>query len=76
MRRRNLFWGGVLILLGVLFMLDNFNLLAVNIWGLFWPLLIIWVGLQMLFRPRRTSESTFGRSSRRSVNSTRSLSSR
>jgi len=53
MRRGGLFWGGVLILLGALFLLENLDILRlnINIWGLFWPLLFIWLGIQIVFRP-------------------------
>lgn len=49
MRRGTISWGAFLILFGVLFLLDNLNVINVNIWGLFWPLLLIWFGLQMLW---------------------------
>jgi hypothetical protein len=53
MRRGGLFWGGVLILLGALFLLENLDILQLNfnLWGLFWPLLLIWLGIQFVFRP-------------------------
>jgi hypothetical protein len=50
MRRTNITWGGILILLGVLFLLDRTDVININIWGLFWPLLIIWLGVQLLWR--------------------------
>lgn len=37
-------WGGVLIVLGGLFLLDNLGLLPVRAWELFWPLLLIGFG--------------------------------
>lgn len=52
MRRNGIVWGGLLILLGLLFLLDNFGILNINIWGLFWPLLIILLGVQLLVGPR------------------------
>lgn len=52
MRRGSIIWGGLLILLGLLFLLDNFDVININIWGLFWPLIFIWFGLQLLLGPR------------------------
>jgi len=47
-------WGGILIGLGSLFLLDEFNLLSfTEIFEKFWPLLIIGLGLQILLRTRR-----------------------
>ncbi len=42
--RGSIFWGGVLILLGGLFLLDNLGLLPVRAWSLFWPLVLIAAG--------------------------------
>ena len=48
MNRGAIFWGGILILLGVLFLLQSMGILDVNIWTLFWPLLLIAWGLWLL----------------------------
>ena len=42
--RGSIIWGGVLIVLGGLFLLDNLGLLPVRAWELFWPLLLIGLG--------------------------------
>ncbi|MHB0876759.1 MAG: LiaI-LiaF-like domain-containing protein [Anaerolineae bacterium] len=49
MRRSGMFWGGILILLGVLFLLDNLGIFAVSVWSLFWPIILIGVGLWVLW---------------------------
>lgn len=49
MRRGGVIWGGALILLGLLFLLDNLGIFAVSVWGIFWPLLIIGVGAWILW---------------------------
>ena len=49
MRRSAIFWGSLLILAGVLFLLQNLNIISGNIWSLLWPLLIIAVGIYFLF---------------------------
>jgi len=47
-------WGGILIGLGALFLLDEFDLISfTEIFEKFWPLLIIGLGLQILLRARR-----------------------
>jgi hypothetical protein len=48
MRRSTLFWGGILILIGVLLLLNNLGILDVNIWSLIWPLFLIALGLWIL----------------------------
>lgn len=56
MRRGEIFWGSLLILLGLLFFLKAAGYLAGDVFGWFWPLLIIAVGVWILmggfiFRP-------------------------
>jgi TM2 domain-containing membrane protein YozV len=47
-------WGGVLIGLGALFLLDQFDVIRFSeIFAKFWPLLIIGLGVQILLRARR-----------------------
>lgn len=50
--RWELFWGGVLVLAGILFLLANFGILAFSIGDLFrygWPLILIVVGILVMF---------------------------
>jgi hypothetical protein len=47
MRRGSIFWGGILILLGVLFSLKAANLIT-DVFGWFWPLLLILFGVAVL----------------------------
>jgi predicted membrane protein len=52
--------GGILVLLGVLFILDNFGLVnAGDVWE-YWPLILIAVGINHLARPRRRGQSLWG----------------
>lgn len=48
MRRGALTWGIVLIVVGGLVLADNFGLLPANWWQLFWPALIILLGVRMV----------------------------
>lgn len=48
MRSNSLFWGSIVILLGVLFLLDNLNLINVSVWGLIWPIFLIALGFWTL----------------------------
>jgi membrane protein DedA with SNARE-associated domain len=47
-----IFWGIILILLGVLLILEHVGLLDMDLWEL-WPVIFIFIGLNMLFRPRK-----------------------
>ncbi len=49
MRRGELFWGTLLIVLGGLFLLSEAGLLPGNVWGWFWPLALIGVGAWVLW---------------------------
>ncbi len=42
-------WGALLLVVGVLKILDVYNILDVNIWKIFWPALLIIVGLSVAF---------------------------
>lgn len=50
MKNSNLFWGGILVALGVLFILNNLNFLDFNWWGIFrlWPMLLVLLGVTLL----------------------------
>jgi predicted membrane protein len=50
-----LFWGLLLILIGILFLLNNTGALSIHdIFSHYWPVLIILVGLLILIKSRRT----------------------
>jgi hypothetical protein len=50
MRRGTIFWGSVLILLGVVLLLENLGFLGnINVWGIIWPLLIIALGVWIIW---------------------------
>ncbi len=48
MRRNTLFWGAVLIILGILFLLNNLNILQFPVWQVAWPILLIAFGVWVL----------------------------
>lgn len=50
MRRGSLFWGFVLVIIGVILLLDNLGLLgSINVWNLLWPSFLIAFGIWILF---------------------------
>jgi hypothetical protein len=49
MRRGTLFWGTILILAGILFLLSNLNIITVDVWGLLWPIFLVALGVWILF---------------------------
>ena len=48
MRRGELFWGGMLVLLGALFLLRTLGYIAGDLWGWFWPVAVMAVGAWFL----------------------------
>jgi hypothetical protein len=48
MRRGGLFWGIILLLVGLLLLLSNLGVIAVDIWSAIWAVLLIVVGLGIL----------------------------
>ena len=62
MRRDNIFWGAVLILFGVLFLLQNAGYIT-NVFALFWPLILIlvggWMVLGVFWKPALGTAETF-----------------
>jgi hypothetical protein len=50
-KRESLFWGLIILVLGMLFLLKNFGL-EFDIWhllGKYWPLILIYIGLKNIF---------------------------
>lgn len=50
-KKESLFWGLIILVLGMLFLLRNFGL-EINIWhllGKYWPLILIYIGLKNIF---------------------------
>jgi hypothetical protein len=50
-KRESLFWGLIILVLGMLFLLKNFGL-EVNVWhllGKYWPMILIYIGLKNIF---------------------------
>jgi lia operon protein LiaF len=50
-KQEQLFWGVVLLIVGALFMLDNFGV-DIDLWdiiGEFWPLILIGIGLKNIW---------------------------
>lgn len=50
MKRSNIFWGSVIVLLGALLLASNLNVFQVNVWKFFWPALIILAGVWFLMK--------------------------
>jgi hypothetical protein len=49
----SLYPGIWMLVIGIVFLLNNFGYLQGNAWGKLWPLFIIIPALFMIFRPRR-----------------------
>ena len=49
MKNRNVFWGIVVLLIGVLLLLNTLDILPFSVWQIFWPVMLILAGLWFLF---------------------------
>src|SRR5512135_938539 len=49
MRRNNLFWGSLILLVGIGLLVGN--LFQINVWNIIWPLAIVFAGAWLLLRP-------------------------
>ena len=49
-----MFAGIVLIIVGIIFLLRNLGILTGDVWGTFWPLIVIALGLSLLTKRGRT----------------------
>lgn len=50
-KRESLFWGVIILVLGMLFLLRNFGL-HVNVWhllGKYWPLILVYIGVKNVY---------------------------
>jgi len=50
-KKESLFWGFIILLLGVLFLLRNYGF-EINVWhlvGKYWPLILIYIGLKNIY---------------------------
>jgi len=50
-KKESLFWGLIILVLGMLFLLKNFGL-EINVWhllGKYWPLILIYIGVKNIF---------------------------
>jgi len=48
-RSDSIFWGIVIIIIGILFMIKNLGWAHINIWrfiGTYWPMILIYIGLK------------------------------
>jgi len=58
-KQETLFWGVVLLIIGVLFMMDNFGI-DIDIWeiiGDYWPLILIGIGLKNIWAHIQTKNN-------------------
>lgn len=57
MNRNALFWGGFLVILGTLLLLDNLDWLPFDVWDVFWPSFLILLGVRILWRQFKVSKT-------------------
>lgn len=61
MKTRNVFWGVIILLVGVLLLMNTFGILPFSVWEIFWPVMLILAGLWFLLG------SKFVKSSRETI---------
>ncbi len=59
-RASRLIAGGLLMLVGVLFVLQNLGVLQAGQLGDYWPLFLVWIGLSKMIGPRRGHHFVWG----------------
>jgi lia operon protein LiaF len=50
-KKESLFWGFIILVLGVLFLMKNFGL-EINVWyliGKYWPLILVYIGVKNIY---------------------------
>lgn len=47
-----MFVGSMVLLVGVVFLLQNLGYISGNVWGIIWPAMVIIIGLSMIMHPR------------------------
>ena len=58
--KSGMFWGFILILIGVLFLFQNFDMLDIgDIISTFWPLVLVAIGLKILYDRKSKNEDNF-----------------
>jgi hypothetical protein len=57
MNRNSLFWGLAFVLFGCLLLLNNLGIFYINVWKIFWPMLVILVGVWVLWQSYYGGES-------------------
>ncbi|MDD3732173.1 MAG: DUF5668 domain-containing protein [candidate division Zixibacteria bacterium] len=48
-----MFFGFLLILIGILLMLDKLGIINGDFWDYFWPVILVALGLSMIFKDRK-----------------------
>lgn len=48
MRSRSLFWGFLLLIVGILFLLENIGIIHVRVWNILWPIFLIALGIRFI----------------------------
>ncbi len=48
-----MFFGSLLIILGILMLLDRMGIIHGDLWNYFWPILVIALGVSIIFKDRK-----------------------
>lgn len=53
-------FGLIILIIGILFLLKNLGLISGNLWNIFWPLLLIAIGLGLMLKKRHSPWGHWG----------------
>jgi len=60
MSKSNLIWGLILVIIGLIFLADNLGWAHFSLWRIirdWWPLLVIWAGIDMLIKAYKRQQN-------------------
>ena len=52
-----MFWGTILIVVGLVALLKNLGIITADTWGIIWPVLVIALGLSFITKRRATNHT-------------------
>ena len=51
-----MFFGSILIITGLVFLLKNLGIITINVWPVLWPLILMAIGFSFIFKKKKRNE--------------------